>query len=73
MKQAGNALRDLLDLPLVVYPTAPLLRRGWELHDNVTAYDSCYVALAEALGCPLVTADQRLARAPGTRCRFEVV
>ena len=73
MKQAENALQDLLDLPLVVYPTAPLLRRGWELRDNVTAYDSCYVALAEALGCPLVTADQRLASAPGTRCQFDVV
>ncbi|MBT5756127.1 MAG: type II toxin-antitoxin system VapC family toxin [Acidimicrobiaceae bacterium] len=72
-QQADNALQDLLDLPLVVYPTAPLQRRGWELRDNVTAYDSSYVALAEALGCPLVTADQRLANAPGTRCQFDVV
>jgi len=72
-QQADNALQDLLDLPLVVYPTAPLLRREWELRDNVTAYDSCYVVLAEALGCPLVTADQRLANAPDTRCQFDVV
>jgi len=72
-KQADNALQDLLDLPLTVYPTAPLLRRGWDLRDNVTAYDSCYVALAEALDCPLATADQRLANAPGTRCEFVVV
>ncbi|KAG1647661.1 Ribonuclease VapC9 [Nymphon striatum] len=64
--QADNALQDLLDLPLVVYPTAPLLRRGWDLRDNVTAYDSTYVALAEALGCPLVTADRRLANC--SRC-----
>ena len=72
-KQARDALEDLVSLPLVVYPTAPLLRRGWELRDNVSAYDSCYVALAEALDCPLVTADKRLAIAPGTRCQFEVV
>lgn len=72
-EQAENALRDLLDLPLVVYPTAPLLRRGWEVRDNVSAYDSCYIALAEALDCPLATADRRLANAPGTRCQFEVV
>jgi len=71
--QADNAVQDLLHVPLVVYPTAPLLRREWELRDNVTAYDSCYVVLAEALGCPLVTADQRLANAPDTRCQFDVV
>lgn len=72
-EQAADALEDLLSLPLVVYPTAPLLRRGWDLRDNVSAYDSCYVALAEALGCPLVTADKRLANAPGSLCQFEVL
>jgi len=72
-EQAANAIEDLLSLPLMVYPTAPLLRRGWELRDNVTVHDSCYVVLAEALGCVLVTADHRLANAPGTRCEFEVV
>ena len=66
-EQATNALDDLLDLPLVVYPTAPLLRRGWEVRDNVTAYDACYVALAEALNCTLLTADIRLANAPGRK------
>lgn len=72
-EQATNALDDLLNLPLVVYPTAPLLRRGWEVRDNVTAYDACYVALAEALECTLLTADIRLANAPGTRCRVETL
>ena len=43
------------------------------MRDNATAYDSCYVALAEALVSPLATADQRLANAPGTRCQFEIV
>jgi predicted nucleic acid-binding protein len=32
---------------------------------NLTPYDACYVALARNLGCPLVTGDRRLARAPG--------
>ena len=71
--QATNAIDDLLNLPIAVYPTAALLRRAWELRDNATAYDSCYVALAEGLGCPLATADQRLANAPGTRCQFDIV
>ncbi len=72
-EQASNALDDLLSLPLAVYPTAPLLGRGWEIRDNVTAYDACYVALAEALDCTLLTADGRLANAPGTRCQIETI
>ena len=71
--QANNAIDDLLNLPITVYPTGALLRRAWELRDNATAYDACYVALAEALGCALATADQRLALAPGARCQFDVV
>lgn len=72
-QQADAAIDDLLAFPITVYPTAPLLRRVWELRPNVTAYDGCYVALAEATGFPLVTADRRLANAPGLRCAVEVV
>lgn len=54
---------DFVDLPIHRYPTWPLLRRVWALRDNLTAYDAMYVALAEALGATLVTADRALARA----------
>jgi predicted nucleic acid-binding protein len=47
--------------------------RVWELRDNLTAYDAAYVALAETIECPLVTADARLSRAPGLRCAVTVV
>jgi len=50
-----------------------LLHRIWELRENVSAYDATYVAVAEALEAPLVTADGRLARAPGPRCTITVV
>lgn len=50
-----------------------LLGRVWELRENLSAYDATYVALAEALASPLVTADGRLARAPGPRCTITVV
>lgn len=50
-----------------------LLGRIWELRDNVSAYDATYVAVAEALEVPLVTADARLARAPGPRCTVTVL
>ena len=50
-----------------------LLPRIWELRNNVSAYDATYVAVAEALEVPLVTADGRLAGAPGPRCPITVV
>ena len=55
------------------FPVAGLIERVWELRDNVTAYDAVYVALAEVLGCGLVTADARLAHAPGPTCPVTVV
>ena len=67
------AVTDLAALPFVRYPARPLLRRVYELRSNVTAYDSVYVALAEALGYDLLTADARLARASGPRCTIRVV
>jgi predicted nucleic acid-binding protein len=72
-RQANGAIDDLLALPVVVYPTAPLLGRCWQLRGNVTAYDACYVALAEALDCTLLTADANLARAPATSCEIDLV
>ncbi|MGK2929568.1 MAG: type II toxin-antitoxin system VapC family toxin [Acidimicrobiales bacterium] len=50
-----------------------LLGRVWELRENLSAYDATYVALAEALAVPLLTADGRLGRAPGPRCTISVV
>lgn len=72
-RRAGFALQDLMELPLTRYPHIPFARRVWELRGNLTPYDAAYVALAETLGCPLVTADARLARAPGIPCDVEVL
>lgn len=51
------------------YPFEPFIDRVWELRSNLTVYDAWYVALAESLECELLTADSRLARASGPRCR----
>ena len=72
-EQADAAISDLLAFPITVFPTEPLLRRVWELRANLTAYDGCYVALAEAASSLLLTADRRLANAPGARCQIEVL
>ena len=50
----------------------PFLPRIWELRNDLSAYDAIYVALADALSAPLITAGRRLAAAPGTRIRVEV-
>lgn len=68
-----SALDTWRRLGLTRYAVQPLLDRVWELRDNLTAYDAGYVALAEALGCALLTADARLSRAPGIGCLVTVV
>lgn len=57
---------DLVDAlarsPIDRFPHEPILRRAWQWRHDVSAYDAIYVALAEALGATLWTADRRLAR-----------
>ena len=68
-----GAVDDLLALPITRFPVGPMMVRAFELRANITAYDACYIALAEALDCPLITADRRLANAPMTTCTTEVL
>ena len=70
--EATSAYRDLLRLDLTLFPFSPFAERIWELRSNLTSYDAWYVALAEALGCPLVTLDAKLGRATGPRCEIIV-
>lgn len=72
-RRSAQALADLGAFPLQRVPHLPLLGRVWELRDNVSAYDACYVALAEAIGAALLTLDGRLSRAPGIRCEVQTV
>ncbi|HVM13275.1 MAG TPA: type II toxin-antitoxin system VapC family toxin [Egibacteraceae bacterium] len=68
-----EAIDDLEAIELERYPALRLMRRSYELRANVTSYDATYIALAEALGCELLTGDNRLARAPGPRCVVRVL
>ena len=70
---ADTAVDHWRRLGLQRFPVISLARRIWELRHNLSAYDAGYIALAEALDCPLLTADARLARASGPSCPITVV
>jgi predicted nucleic acid-binding protein len=72
--RAYDALTDFDALSIRRWPSAaPLRRRALSLRDDLSAYDAAYVALAEALRCPLVTRDSRLARSRGHDAEIRVV
>jgi predicted nucleic acid-binding protein len=55
------------------YPHTTCAETAWALRDDLTYYDALYVALAARLGYPLLTADARLARAPGLPSAVELI
>jgi predicted nucleic acid-binding protein len=73
LRRASLALDDLGSIPLARVGHRLLLTRCWELRDSLTTYDASYVALAEALGVVLVTADRGISGASRIRCRIEVI
>lgn len=64
-REARRAFDDWRRLGVEVWPLAAVADRVWEMTGSMTVYDAAYVALAELLDAPLLTADRRLARAPG--------
>jgi predicted nucleic acid-binding protein len=62
-ERAALAIDQYLLLPLTRHGHQALLPRMLDLRSNFSAYDACYVALAEVLGADLLTADERLSRA----------
>jgi len=70
---ARGMLRVWSQLGMTRYAVLPLLDRVWAFRENLSAYDATYVALAEFLGCDVLTADARLSRAPGLNCPVTVV
>lgn len=71
--QARSMVVDFLDMPITRYPHGRLLARAFEFRSNVTVYDGLYLALAEALECPLFTGDGALQNVPGCQAVVEVL
>ncbi|MXW34758.1 MAG: type II toxin-antitoxin system VapC family toxin [Chloroflexi bacterium] len=63
--RALTAIDDLELWPVERLPHAEFARSAWQYRHNVSAYDAFYVAVADALALPLLTADGRLSRASG--------
>jgi predicted nucleic acid-binding protein len=68
-EEARHSLRLVLDFPIELVMPSPELTEAafaWSLRlQRANAYDAFYLALAEALGCELWTADRRLVNAVG--------
>jgi predicted nucleic acid-binding protein len=60
-EEGRKIIELLLSVSFTIHPVAPLLKFAYELAlvpKRATVYDCCYLALAIALGCRVVTADR---------------
>jgi predicted nucleic acid-binding protein len=71
--RARLSVELLARLPLRRRWHTPLLGRMWHHRHNLTAYDACYVSLAESLDATLLTCDPKLRDAPGHAARVDVL
>jgi len=71
-QEADAALSNYRAFPVERQDVLPLWPRLKSLHANLSAYDAQYVALAEALHVPLITANARVKRSGVARCDVEV-
>jgi predicted nucleic acid-binding protein len=64
-RRGEQMLADYSRLRITRRPVWPYHPQRWELRYNLGAYDAAYIALAEALGCELLSGDVKLKNAAG--------
>lgn len=62
VQEAEESIQIFQKIPVMTYSTRDLVEKSLEMAIRLkeTVYDSLYLALAETLSCPLVTADRVL-------------
>jgi predicted nucleic acid-binding protein len=70
--RAMIGLEWFLDLGIEKQHRLEITRRIFALRHRLSAYDAAYVAVAEWIEAPLLTADGRLSRAHGHRAKVEL-
>jgi len=73
LERAELAFTDFEKLVVERHAHRSLLRRVWALRSVMSAYDAAYVALAEGLGAPLLTCDEKLSRSHGHDAHIELI
>jgi len=71
--RARLAVTDLGHFGVRRWSQRALRERVWALRHNVSPCDATYVALAERLGCRVLTRDGPLSRTPRLEDRFELI
>jgi len=69
----AGLLDDFRALPIRRFRHAALWEDIWQLRQNLTGYDACYVALARLLEATLITRDEHIARTPGLGIEIQLV
>ena len=72
-ERATTGLNWLFDLGIEHHHSEEIAWRAFALRDSLSAYDAAYVAVAEFLDAPLLTADGRLARTHGHHAEIELI
>ena len=67
--QAADSVRDMLNYEVRTFPSRLLVETAlmMAIANNCSLYDCVYVALAEETGCDMITADEKLVNALGSR------
>ena len=72
-KRCQQFLARLRDSQIERLPSRYLIGRAWRFRHNASAYDALYIAAAELLDQPLITADSGLATAAHRSCTVSFV